>query len=125
MCDRGGHDGAFHVHSLLAVALPGGNVPPPANIGITDTCLYWVHTHAADGIIHVEAPTEVQPTLGDFLTIWEATYPDDPTLAAALGFIDAGAITVDGAPPVVGTAGYDGDPRHLILGDRTLFVLGP
>src|SRR6187397_2138362 len=60
-CDRGGHDGAYHIHSLVGVKVNGSLYAPPANIGIT-TCMYWVHTHAADGIVHVEAPATVHPT---------------------------------------------------------------
>lgn len=28
------------------------------------TCFYWLHTHAADGIIHVESPVHRVFTLG-------------------------------------------------------------
>jgi len=30
----------------------------------------WLHTHAADGIIHTESPVERTYTLGDFFDIW-------------------------------------------------------
>ena len=80
-CDLGGHEAAYHIHSLVGVKVDGQLYAPPANIGIGTTCMYWVHTHAADGIVHVEAPANVHPTLGDFLDLWEETYPDDQLLA--------------------------------------------
>ena len=33
-------------------------------------CFYWLHTHAADGIIHVESPVRRTYTLGEFFDIW-------------------------------------------------------
>jgi hypothetical protein len=34
------------------------------------TCFYWLHTHAADGIIHIESPIARTFTLGDFFDVW-------------------------------------------------------
>ncbi len=34
------------------------------------TCFYWLHTHAADGIIHIESPVQRTDTLGDFFDEW-------------------------------------------------------
>jgi hypothetical protein len=34
------------------------------------TCFYWLHTHAADGIIHIESPVRRTYTLGDFFDVW-------------------------------------------------------
>jgi len=39
------------------------------DVGIYD-CLYWLHTHVADGIIHIETPGERSFTLGEFFDIW-------------------------------------------------------
>ncbi len=33
-------------------------------------CFYWLHTHAADGIIHIESPIHRIYTLGDFFDEW-------------------------------------------------------
>ena len=33
-------------------------------------CFYWLHTHAADGIIHIESPVKRIFTLGDFFDVW-------------------------------------------------------
>jgi hypothetical protein len=34
------------------------------------TCLYWLHTHAADGIIHIESPVRRTFTLGQVFNEW-------------------------------------------------------
>ena len=79
--------------------------------------MYWVHTHSADGIVHVEAPATVHPTLGDFLSIWEATYPDDQLLVAARQAVSAGEVTVDDQP-------YVGNALDLAFVDQMRIVLG-
>ena len=116
-CDLGGHDGAYHIHALVGIRIGGQLYAPPANIGIGTDCMYWVHTHATDGIVHVEAPASVSPTLGDFLDIWAATYPADDLLKTARQAIAAGQVTVDDAP-------YRGDPLELVLADRMRIFLG-
>jgi hypothetical protein len=30
----------------------------------------WLHTHAADGIVHIESPVDRTFTLGDFFDVW-------------------------------------------------------
>jgi len=71
--------GVVHVHSHLAIFENGKQVQVPAYIGITPTgtggCLYWLHTHGPDGIIHIEAGDVSAPnggpyTLGMFFDIW-------------------------------------------------------
>jgi hypothetical protein len=71
--------GVMHVHSHLSIFANGKQVQVPAFIGITPTptggCLYWLHTHGPDGIIHVEAGDVSAPgggpfTLGNFFDIW-------------------------------------------------------
>ena len=34
------------------------------------SCFYWLHTHAADGIIHIESPVHRTYTLGNFFAEW-------------------------------------------------------
>jgi hypothetical protein len=115
-CDLGGHDAAYHIHTLVGIRIDGDLYAPPANIGITD-CMYWVHTHAADGIVHVEAPAQVAPTLGAFLDIWAETYPDDDLLARAHAAIAAGEVTLDDQP-------YAGDALAVPLKDKLRIILG-
>lgn len=78
----------YHVHVHVAVYAKGQMMRLPAGIGITTPrllekfsnghfydvglydCLYWLHTHVADGIIHVESPGKRNFTLGEFFDIW-------------------------------------------------------
>jgi hypothetical protein len=76
---------AYHIHAHLAVfdngnprALPGGIGIPGSQVVSTSEgpvaaggqCIYWLHTHAPDGVIHVESPTQRIYTLGDFFDEW-------------------------------------------------------
>jgi hypothetical protein len=65
----------YHIHSGLDIFIDGVQQQIPSNIGIlpSPSCLYWLHTHSADGIIHVEAPEAREFTVGQFLDIWEQT----------------------------------------------------
>ena len=78
----------FHIHAHLTVYVDGAARGVPYGIGITDPhvigtpfgpfvgsggCFYWLHTHAADGIIHIESPIERTYTLGDFFDVWGQT----------------------------------------------------
>ena len=75
----------YHIHAHLTVFVNGAARQIPAAIGIpgaqaentptgpfiaSGTCFYWLHTHAADGIIHIESPVHRTYTLGDFFDIW-------------------------------------------------------
>ncbi len=75
----------FHIHAHLTVFVNGAARQIPAAIGIpgaqaqntptgpyiaSGTCFYWLHTHAADGIIHIESPVHRSYTLGNFFDIW-------------------------------------------------------
>jgi hypothetical protein len=75
----------FHVHAHLSVFINGSPRQIPAGIGIpgaqasssaegpfisSGRCFYWLHTHAADGIIHIESPAQRTYTLGDFFDEW-------------------------------------------------------
>jgi hypothetical protein len=75
----------FHIHAHLTVFVNGSARQIPAGIGIpgaqtqntaqgpfisSGTCFYWLHTHAADGIVHIESPVHRTFTLGDFFDEW-------------------------------------------------------
>lgn len=63
----------FHVHAHMDIFVNDQHVGIPAQIGITNTCLYWLHTHTSDGIIHIESPKEREFTIGQFLDILRTT----------------------------------------------------
>jgi hypothetical protein len=77
---------AYHIHSHLQVYVDGRSRALPGGIGIVGAlapqqtpegpfyeggqCLYWLHTHTPDGVIHVESPTVRVYTLGNFFDEW-------------------------------------------------------
>ena len=73
----------IHIHQHLAIFDHGKEVTVPQFIGIPQAarCIYWLHTHTPDGIIHVEAPKDRSFTLGDFFAVWGQ--PLDRTHAAS------------------------------------------
>ena len=69
-----------HIHAHLSIYINGASVPLVANTGIAPvgvtssasvTCYYWLHTHDATGVIHIESPTTKPFTLNQFFDIWE------------------------------------------------------
>src|SRR5712692_4067159 len=69
-----------HIHAHLSIYINGANVPLVANTGIAPvgvtssanvTCYYWLHTHDASGVVHIESPTKKPFTLNQFLDVWE------------------------------------------------------
>ena len=96
-CDSTEQD-AYHIHVHLTIYLHGQRVAIPAGIGIAPdgSCFYWMHTHTADGIIHIEAPSKVHNVaLDDFLTIWRFAKLNFPVqLNAATGW----KIYINGKP---------------------------
>jgi hypothetical protein len=65
---------ADHYHAHLDVIVNGSPVEVPASIGIdaASGAMSGLHTHAADGVLHVEADRVGQPfTLGQLFTEWD------------------------------------------------------
>lgn len=66
---------ASHFHAHLSIIIAGQPILIPAAIGIASQgCLYWLHTHTTDGILHIEAPHPLALTLGNFLDIWKQRF---------------------------------------------------
>jgi hypothetical protein len=63
----------YHVHTHLDVFVDGREQQVPDNVGRLDSCLYWLHTHTGDGIIHIEAPQTREFTLGQVIDVWKQT----------------------------------------------------
>jgi hypothetical protein len=70
-----------HIHAHLTFIANGVQRAIPLAIGVKDAftvqnfvvaagCFYWLHTHDATGIIHVEAPVTTTFNLGQFFAIW-------------------------------------------------------
>ncbi len=107
---------AYHIHAHLSLFYRGRQIAIPAGIGIVapreagtgfvggGSAFYWIHTHDATGIIHIESPVDRRFTLGQFFDIW-----GEPLDAGDVAGLDGKVRAfVDGVP-------YSGDPRAIKL----------
>ena len=113
-----------HVHAHLALFNKGQQIAIPYGIGIVKPFqvnngfvgmgqgIYWLHTHDATGIIHVESPDDRTYTLGNFFNIWGQTLTSG-NVAGLKGLVHA---FVDGKA-------YSGNPRNIVLGAHTQITL--
>ena len=112
----------FHIHTHLTIFVNGQQRQVPAGIGIpgavaqptsagafidSGSCFYWLHTHAADGIIHIESPVQRTFTLGDFFDEW-----GQPLSASQVGPAK-GPVTA-----IVNGRVWQGNPRNVPLGSH-------
>ena len=109
----------FHIHAHLTLFVNGSPRQVPAGIGIpgaagqstpqgpfisSGKCFYWLHTHAADGIVHIESPVHRTYTLGNFFDEWGQ--PLGPNQAGpAHGHVTA----------IYNGQVYQGNPRNIPL----------
>ncbi len=98
-----------HIHTHLTVYVNGALRPIPSQIGIVQAkqCLYWLHVHYTDGVIHIEAPANTSYTLGQFFAVWHQPL-SRTSVAGATG---KQTIVVNGKP-------YTGDPAAIPLKSR-------
>ena len=107
---------AVHIHAHLSIFDHGRQIAVPYAIGFVrpfrvengfvDAArgIYWLHTHDATGIIHVESPDPRTYTLGNFFDIWGR-----PLTTTNVAGIEGPVHTyVDGKP-------YTGNPRDIVL----------
>lgn len=79
-CDGGMTNPAVpHIHADLAIYDRGKYVQLPQGTGhnTNEDCTFWVHAHqdAAFGVIHMESPHAIHPTLDTYLSIARRTVP--------------------------------------------------
>jgi hypothetical protein len=100
----------IHIHQHLVILDHGKPVAIPANVGQPQErrCIYWVHTHTPDGIIHIEAPQDRSFTLGDFFAIWGQPLSRTEAGAAHAKKGSFLKVWVNGKP-------FTGDPRKIAL----------
>jgi hypothetical protein len=119
---------AFHIHAHLAIFVNGKQKQVPFGIGIgpplrgvntpvgpfvtSGSCFAWLHTHAGDGIIHMEAPKQITFNLGEFFDIWGEKLSSSQ-VGPAHGKVTA---LVDGKV-------VSGDPRSIVLKAHELVQL--
>jgi hypothetical protein len=108
----------LHIHQHLVVFDHGKPIPIPALIGIPPgkQCLYWLHTHTPDGVIHIEAPATRTFTLGDFFKIWGQPLSRSVAATAHAEKGKSLKVWVDGKP-------YSGDPGEIPLAAHTDVVI--
>ena len=108
----------IHIHQHVAIYDHGKPVQVPYDVGRPSgvPCLYWLHTHTPDGIIHIEAPLDRSFTLGDFFKVWGQ--PLTRTKAATAIAAKGGSLKVwvNGKP-------YAGDPSKIPLNAHTDIVI--
>lgn len=113
----------YHVHTHLTVFVNGSQRSIPYGIGIVPprqleqtangpfvaggSCFYWLHTHASDGIIHIESPSARTYALGDFFNIWRQPLGPDQVGPAK------GKVTAFFNGKV-----YKGNPQDIPLGSH-------
>jgi len=103
----------FHIHQHVAIYVHGKPVAIPSDIGrpVTARCLYWIHTHTPDGLIHEESPAIRSFTLGNLFDVWgeplSATRVADATVPKG-----ALRVYVDGRR-------YTGNPRDIPMATHT------
>ncbi len=119
----------YHHHAHLAIFINGVLRPVPLGVGMVPpaqveqtssgdyatgsaTCLYWMHTHAQDGVLHIESPTPKVYELKQFFDIWHVPLSSNQ-IGPYKGHVTA---TVDGKPWV-------GDPAQIPLNEHTQVVL--
>lgn len=113
-----------HIHAHLALFYKGERVAVPYGIGIvgpfraengfvgSGKAIYWLHTHDATGIIHVESPDDRKYTLGNFFNIWGQPLGENE-VAGMKGRVRA---YVDGKLQF-------GSPREIVLASHRLITL--
>src|SRR2546421_3944798 len=99
-----GEQVAYHIHAHVAVYSNGALRAVPKGVGITSGCLYWLHTHTQDGVIHIESPAQKTYTLGNFFDIWQQPL-SSTQVSTAQGNVTA----------YVNGKQYKGDPRSIPL----------
>jgi hypothetical protein len=77
-CDQGMSSGpSFHIHAHIAIYDKGKLQPISADYGhyYNKDCLFWLHAHDTAGIIHMESPHPIHPTLATWYQIAKLTLP--------------------------------------------------
>jgi hypothetical protein len=118
---------AFHIHTHLTIFVNGHSERVPYGVGIADpqlvpgvgvpfvvggACFSWLHTHMADGIVHIESPVRRTFTLGNFFDIW-----GQPLSTTQVG-PERGHVTA-----MYNGKAWTGNPRDIPLGSHTQIQL--
>jgi hypothetical protein len=107
-----------HFHAHVSLFVDGEQLAIPAGIGITDPvvsdgyvvngdCFYWLHTHDATGVVHIEPPDDEDYTLGQLFDVWGRSLGG----GSVAGYTGELSVFVDGVR-------YTGDPRSIVFTSR-------
>lgn len=120
---------AYHHHVHLVMFVNGQPRPLPLAVGMvppaqiehssagdfaagSQVCLYWLHVHAQDGVVHIESPAVRTYILQQVFDIWH-----QPLSSTRLGpYTGTVTATVDGTP-------WTGDPAQIPLNQHSQIVL--
>lgn len=108
----------IHIHQHLTILDHGRPVNIPPNVGqpAARRCIYWVHTHTPDGVIHIEAPKDRSFTLGNFFNVWGEPLSRTQASSARAEKGKSLKVWVNGRP-------FAGDPRTIKLESHTDVVI--
>ncbi|MEO7191424.1 MAG: hypothetical protein ABI051_10245 [Vicinamibacterales bacterium] len=113
-----------HIHAHLSLFFKGEQIAIPYGVGIVKPLrvengfvgggngIYWLHTHDATGIIHVESPDTRKYTLGQFFDIWGQSL----RTSEVAGLRGAVRAFVDGKS-------FSGNPRSIVLAPHAQITL--
>lgn len=119
----------YHHHFHVAIFVDGKPYSVPLGVGMvppaqvqkgsngdfatgSSTCLYWLHVHAQDGIVHIESPQPGTFELGQFFGVWHQN------LSANKVGPYSGAVTA-----TVNGRVWPGNPAQIPLNEHTQIVL--
>jgi len=112
----------IHIHQHLVIFDHGKPVDIPRNVGqpAVKPCIYWLHTHTPDGIIHIEAPKDRSFTLSDFFLVWGQPLTKSGAASAHVAKGESMKVWIDGKP-------FAGNPRLIPLRPHTdvVIMVGP
>ncbi len=115
--DRGlpGAGSALHIHANVQLFVHGTQEEVPQGIGINGNDDASIHTHTADGVVHIESDTQRDFTLGDFFDVWGVRLSS----TCLGGFCDQGAdhvqVFVDGTEVTTSIRGVVLDDQSVVV----------
>ncbi len=121
-CDQGMTSNSYyHIHAHLSIYIKGveQTISPDFGHDYNDDCLFWMHAHADEnGIIHMESPNAIHPTLATWHAIAEKTLPQSgakvPPITPPAGLQEKAYVNMKP---------YNGDPTQIKLYKHTQVVL--
>ncbi|MGI8968802.1 MAG: hypothetical protein ACR2GA_06835 [Chloroflexota bacterium] len=107
-CNQGMGVG-YHIHAHISLINKGKVVTIPSDFGhdYTHDCLFWLHAHADEnGVIHLESPTVMHPTLAQYQAVARRTLPAKDVVSFTPPAGDSMRVWVNQKP-------YSGNPESI------------